>query len=371
MKAVSTSVDSSNALLSKQRYEALDALKCICAFLVITIHVAFRGNVGTYCKAIARMAVPIFFMISGFFMEEHFSRSSPRFFKTFIKLLKLILISNLLYFFWGIFYYHFYENAKTITDLVLFITGGNNWQRKILSYICFHSTLVYEGYHLWYLNALFYAWTIVYCIKYFFRAKGTRFLHYLAPLLLVHSVIFSNYSSILLGRFNELASRNFLFCGIPYITLGNWIYQKQKPLCKFFSLPGILSLLIILSAAVCLEEYILSSIRLSKDGDYYICTAFQAIAAFLLFLKIHYTHPKALWLKPLAKIGSRHSLYIYILHLIVQLIIWKALLRFRYYYLYDLFNIEPILVFFVTLIASELSLQILRFLSRITHLKIV
>lgn len=236
-------------------------------------------------------------------------------------------------------------------------------------YLLFHDDLVYKGYHLWYLNALLYAWTIVYFIKYFFKEKGTKLLYSLIPILLACSVIFSNYSSILFGKYNLLLSRNYLFCGIPYITLGGWMSQKKKKLCQSSSIRGLLLLLIILSAAVCLEEVLLSPSRVSIVGDYYICTVFQAITIFLLFLKIHNDHPKARWIKPLAKIGRDHSLQIYVLHPIFHISIWKILVRLKINRIYDSINVEPILVFFATLIASKLLLQLRQSILHLKHLK--
>ncbi len=52
---------------NRVRYDGLDVLKCICAFLVVCIHAAFLGDVGKIVEVIARIAVPIFFMITGFF----------------------------------------------------------------------------------------------------------------------------------------------------------------------------------------------------------------------------------------------------------------------------------------------------------------
>lgn len=51
--------DTQESGLQMQRFENLDALKAVCAFLVLLVHVPFRNELGIYSKAIARMAVPI------------------------------------------------------------------------------------------------------------------------------------------------------------------------------------------------------------------------------------------------------------------------------------------------------------------------
>lgn len=45
----------------------VDILKALCAFLVVCIHAPFPGIVGDYFTALSRVAVPIFFMITGYY----------------------------------------------------------------------------------------------------------------------------------------------------------------------------------------------------------------------------------------------------------------------------------------------------------------
>lgn len=48
----------------ERRYQ-LDALKAICAFFVVCLHAPFPGVVGEYINVLSRMAVPIYFIITG------------------------------------------------------------------------------------------------------------------------------------------------------------------------------------------------------------------------------------------------------------------------------------------------------------------
>lgn len=47
------------------RNHSVDILRFVCAFLVILLHISTTYN--TYTEPIARCAVPIFFMLSGYF----------------------------------------------------------------------------------------------------------------------------------------------------------------------------------------------------------------------------------------------------------------------------------------------------------------
>ena len=52
----------------KNRNEGIDMLRMVCAFFIVCIHIPFPGGVGSYIKAVSRIAVPIFFMISGYYL---------------------------------------------------------------------------------------------------------------------------------------------------------------------------------------------------------------------------------------------------------------------------------------------------------------
>ena len=51
----------------RKRKAGIDILKGLCAILVILIHFPFLGIGGKIITIVARCAVPVFFMCSGFF----------------------------------------------------------------------------------------------------------------------------------------------------------------------------------------------------------------------------------------------------------------------------------------------------------------
>ncbi|MFV8815028.1 acyltransferase family protein [Aerococcus urinaeequi] len=61
-------------MVKNMRYSSLDGMKTIAAFLVICIHIPFPGEVGQIITAIARIAVPFFFMVSGFFASDNLKK---------------------------------------------------------------------------------------------------------------------------------------------------------------------------------------------------------------------------------------------------------------------------------------------------------
>ena len=54
----------------QNRQNNIDILKAICAFYIVCIHVPFPGIVGEYLTQLTRIAVPIFFMITGYFYAD-------------------------------------------------------------------------------------------------------------------------------------------------------------------------------------------------------------------------------------------------------------------------------------------------------------
>lgn len=71
------------------------SLKAICAYLIILLHCKFPGNAGIVFEVLSRIAVPIFFMISGFYSDP----SNKQYIKQHIVgTIKLIACSEIIYF---------------------------------------------------------------------------------------------------------------------------------------------------------------------------------------------------------------------------------------------------------------------------------
>lgn len=82
------------------RAENIDILKAICAFLVVCIHMPFPGRVGDYFTALTRIAVPVFFMITGYFYSNIVVRHKEK--QQIKKNFFLVLETNFLFLLWNI-----------------------------------------------------------------------------------------------------------------------------------------------------------------------------------------------------------------------------------------------------------------------------
>lgn len=85
--------------LRHNRNQVLNIVEVLASFLVVFIHFPFPGRLGNIVLAIARISVPLFFCISGFFFNKGDSnaelKSVP---KKILHLIKLILFSEVVYF---------------------------------------------------------------------------------------------------------------------------------------------------------------------------------------------------------------------------------------------------------------------------------
>jgi phosphoglucosamine mutase len=75
-------------------------LKTICAFLIVCIHAPFPGEFGAYFTTLTRVAVPIFFMITGYFYGDTVARHKEG--RQIKKILYMVVEANILYFVWNI-----------------------------------------------------------------------------------------------------------------------------------------------------------------------------------------------------------------------------------------------------------------------------
>lgn len=211
------------AMRSRKNY-TLEIVKVIAAYMVVFIHVPFPGKVGIALNALARFAVPLFFMVSGFFS---YGISTDRIKKRARKLLVLFLVA---------------AAAYILKDLALMVmrndvTGVKQYfsvyldVERLLKLVVFNWPIV-SG-HLWYLLALVYVYGILYLITKY-RIRKTWLYGASIVLLTVHLAL--GEIGLLFGfAVPSLYVRNFLLFGVPFFGLGIWMKKhldRIQPLAK-------------------------------------------------------------------------------------------------------------------------------------------
>lgn len=86
--------------MKKRRWTCIDILKCLAAIAVIEIHKPLEIQGGDEFLILCRFAVPVFFMITGFFYPETVAKK--RELKQFGKIFTITIGANLFYLLWEI-----------------------------------------------------------------------------------------------------------------------------------------------------------------------------------------------------------------------------------------------------------------------------
>ncbi|MEZ8846996.1 acyltransferase family protein [Vibrio cyclitrophicus] len=190
----------------RKLYTEFNYLKFFMACFVVLLHGNFYYDVNEKISfllvdGVFRIAVPVFFSLSGFFLYKNFTKFGFNFNKN-----KLIL----LYLFWMLFYSYFWVRAPDISL-------GN-----IIS-------IVFFGYHhLWFLPALI----ISSLIMPHLLAIGKSRVIILSVSLYSIGVYLQYISNMGYLYFSSLEStfvyRNFLFFGLPFLTLGWFVSQNEE-----------------------------------------------------------------------------------------------------------------------------------------------
>ena len=269
-------------------------MKAICAFLIVCIHVPFPGRVGAYFTALTRMAVPVFFMITGYFYSDTIARHKEK--RQIKKILYLVVEANVLFFIWNIAL-----NVLRRENIVAYIrsifTGKN-----IIEFLALNESPL-AG-HLWYLGAILYVLAIVLLVD---KLDCRKLLYYLTPVLLIVDLMLGKYSLLIFHReFPYILVRNFLCVGIPYFCIGNLIREKRYS--EKWNKKVLQILIIAFAITTLAERFALVNAGLNATRDHYISTMFLAICLFVYTLKSNWHN------KELTVIGRKYSTWLYIIH---------------------------------------------------------
>lgn len=324
------------------RNNNIDSLKSICAFLIVCIHVPFPGEIGSYITALSRIAVPIFFMITGYFYSDVVKKGRTA--RQIKKIFVLMVEANLVYFVWKWFY-------TAVTSNVAFISSTFT-VKNLLRFVFFNDSPL-NG-HLWYLGAILYVLIITAIAN---KLRITKVLYWLTPVLLILDLVLGKYSLVLFNReFPYVLVRNFLFVGIPYFCIGRMI---REGVGQKINKNTTVLLIFIFSLTTCTERFILVSADMNPTRDHYISTTFLAIVMFLFALKCgsgkepinldkNIVGGGGYWLTDLlAIIGRKYSTWLYIFHPIFITCIGAVMNKIGLYGVYK--YVAPLVIYVVTI----------------------
>ncbi len=198
----------------KQDYCMIDLCKFICALFVVGIHSNAFVNIGLVyneliTQGLFRLAVPLFYTISGFL----FSMKADRVGKTALVKQEKNLIT--VYLTWSVVYFFEALFLREITDL------------KSLAEFVLNTVFRASKYHLWFLLALIYAIPFLYFIR---KISVKLQIVLIAFLWIVQCFAFSYRGTFPeIGKLFYMISQtadapwNTLFCALPLLIVGNLV----------------------------------------------------------------------------------------------------------------------------------------------------
>nr|WP_315164745.1 acyltransferase [uncultured Flavobacterium sp.] len=284
-----------------QRNISLDILKIILAIMVIGMHSNFLIDISeefnyVLVNGVFRIAVPVFFIINGFFFVNVINKNQIK------KWLKRVTI---LYLIWMVFYSNFWFKLNDFNKQEFIVIAKN---------------IIIGYHHLWYLSAMIGSGIILFWLK---DLSNKLLIAVSFSLFFIGATIqyIGNYHVFLNSHIDNILNyiplyRNFLFFGFPFFVIGYLInkmrlyenIKKEKifillvtsllilifeSLLNYFYLPkieaiDILFSLIIICPIIFLFVFSLKSNQNSKNITLY-STAIYLIHPFLIYLFEKYT----------------------------------------------------------------------------------
>jgi surface polysaccharide O-acyltransferase-like enzyme len=269
-----------------EHQQSIDILKFVMAFFVVGAHGGFLAEISKvlgyfFCYGIARVSVPIFLLISGFYFYD--VKTKPKFINWIKRLFYLYII-------WMVIYSPFWFR--------------NNYENAILEIIW--------GYgQLWYLISSIFAFIFVWLIRNLNLKKQLLILVGcgIVGVLLQYNRSYDVFNSYSLYQFGFNAHRNALFFCFPFIMIGYFINKfslHKKHINWLF--------LLILSVCLLLIETFINYSYSGEPFDILLSLYFICPILFIYTLnKKNYSRSRTLAL---------YSTGIYVIHFFILTIFW-------------------------------------------------
>ena len=312
---------------------SLNVIKTFAIFAIIYIHCGLFSisNKSLLIDALCRFAVPFFFLISGFYsFFENDKKAIEKYKLRIIRLIKLFIIANLLYFVFNIITL----NLNWLEYLISIFT-----LKAIINLIIFNQSPIVQ--HLWFIGALIYCYILYYILL---KIKlSPKKLYILIPILLIALTLLGEMSIYHGFKIDIYVYRNFLFTGLPFFTLGYLIHEKNINISEKIIIIAFISGLIL----TLMESQLIGKCEL------FIGVIIFTIALFIWCVQF----PHRLNFKILGWIGGKLYALMYILHIMVVKLFLQNNISLNYFNQYLHINwlyFNPILIFIITALISAI-----------------
>lgn len=275
--------------------DCLNVWKAAAAFSVVLIHCRFPGDAGMAAKAAARFAVPLFFMISGYFS---YGKGKETIRRRAIRIVKTLIIASAVYLVWKLVEFSL-GGEMTGDDLKIMFSV-----KAMRSFLLFNQSPFM--FHLWFLGSLLYCYLFY---EILIHTGKEEKLYFLIPLLIGASLFLGEGVEAMGGHTPIALVRNFWLTGLPFFLWGHWFAArwKRREGGRLFS-SQIWILAFFAAAALSVAEWFFLG-----EAELYLGSVLAAGAIFFMALSRPDFGRGSLW----ARIGERDSQHIYLWHVLV------------------------------------------------------
>ena len=351
----------------KKRNTTLDMLRIILAALVVYIHLSGRlydrhslDGLSLVADDIilifARIAVPLFFAISGYCLWRNSRQAEQTSIKRSLRHLALLIIGTVL----------LYVIVSVILDGP-FKTASRFTPSKLFGLIMFNQAgVILTAGMMWFLLALVMCY-LIYCI-YPYISKRQKYLLIIAVAAYFWAISISpSYGGIIMDKQPAILFRNYISLGLPFFTLGYFCHKYQTQLInnllsnqaiKFFALSFVLYFI----------EQVVWLSNGHRRGPMEISIMMPMLILSILTMAAKF--PNLLSKTKFPKWSTKYSLYLYIGHTAVLNILAKLLFdsvvpkNIRYYKVLLLYVLAVAITLLVSFIYLAIKSVILRTISK-------
>ena len=330
-------------ILVNERNNSIDFWKFIAANGVILVHVPFDGPFGNIFTSIGICGVAFFYVISGYACYGDKEVMCPKIKKRFLRNGLITVFTVAVYMLFCII------QKKQTHEYNWWIRQFRQPQTYLRMLFLGDFEMMY-GSALWFLIALLWAYVIFYLIVRFNLKKS---LYIATPIFLIIRFLVDSYVNSFNANWH--LSGNLIVGALPMMLLGYLIADKKEKLMQLPDFAVILTSLLLAAGM-----FITVNFRIGKIDISQIFKSFCAAVIFLLCLK----RPCPRFISPLAKLGREDSLYIYLFHFLIIVILagkLKPLQLFGHRFVCPL----PLAVIIVSMIAARIISITVRLIKRL------
>ena len=285
------------------RIQSLECFRLLASMLVVFIHCKGSGEFGIVMNCLARIAVPYFFVVSGFFA---YHASEKAIAKRFRSVLKLTLLAHLLYLLWnGVL------NGVRNPAVLLQRSLGLFNEKTLMEMLLINRSPV--GGFLWYLLAIVFCYAMIWLYIRWEENEVCNYkpLYISGVLLYALQVVLSSFAAVSYFEVSYRIYRNALLFGFPLFILGIFLREKYSKILRVYNLTKTkLVLLFLVGAGLSLIQW--------KGIGYVempVGTLLEVIALMLLLVSVPVV-TDSVWISRIISTFGALSTYVYITHMI-------------------------------------------------------